>query len=104
MDKVSELSSDAINLLSEGDPRTIGEAMTQCHSLLKNIGVSSKELDDLIEAVLPFSYGAKLTGAGGGGCIIALSDKPQECAEAIRDLGGVPYVTSFAENGVKILI
>ncbi len=103
MDAVSELSSHAINLLSEGDPKVIGEAMTQCHSLLKNIGVSSKELDDLIEAVLPFSFGAKLTGAGGGGCIIALSDKPEECADAIKELGGVPYVTSFAENGVGIL-
>tara|TARA_S200000501_G_scaffold39964_1_gene32608 strand:+ start:5032 stop:5994 length:963 start_codon:yes stop_codon:yes gene_type:complete len=103
MDAVSELSSHAINLLSEGDPKVIGEAMTQCHSLLKNIGVSSKELDDLIEAVLPFSFGAKLTGAGGGGCIIALSDKPEECADAIKELGGVPYVTSFAENGVEML-
>ena len=102
MDAVSELSSDAINLLSKGDPKEIGEAMTRCHSLLKNIGVSSKELDELIEAVLPFSYGAKLTGAGGGGCIISLSDKPEECADAIRELGGVPYVTSFAEKGVKI--
>ena len=77
--------------------------MTQCHSLLKNIGVSSKELDELIEAVLPFSFGAKLTGAGGGGCIIALSEKPQECATAIIKSGGVPYVTSFAENGVRRL-
>ena len=102
MDAISELSDDAVNLLSEGDPKAIGEAMTRCHSLLKNIGVSSKELDELVEAVLPLSFGAKLTGAGGGGCIISLSDKPEECAEAIRELGGVPYVTSFAENGVKI--
>ena len=64
--------------------------------------VKRKELDELVEAVLPLSFGAKLTGAGGGGCIISLSDKPEECAEAIRELGGVPYVTSFAENGVKI--
>ena len=103
MNDISKLSENAINLLLEGDPKAIGEAMTQCHSLLKNIGVSSEELDDLIEAVLPFSFGAKLTGAGGGGCIIALSDKPEECAKAIIESGGVPYVTSFAENGVKIL-
>ena len=103
MNAVSKLSKDAINLLTRGDPEEIGEAMTQCHSLLKNIGVSSKELDELIEAVLPFSFGAKLTGAGGGGCIIALSEKPQECATAIIKSGGVPYVTSFAENGVRRL-
>ena len=103
MDAISTLSSDAINLLSKGDPEVIGEAMTRCHSLLKNIGVSSNELDQLVEAVLPLSFGAKLTGAGGGGCIISLSDKPEECAEAIRELGGIPYVTSFAERGVKMV-
>jgi mevalonate kinase len=102
MDEVSKLSLESIDLLSKGDPQLIGEAMTRCHSLLQKIGVSSPELDNLIEAVLPFSYGAKLTGAGGGGCIIALSDDPEACANAIRETGGVPYVTSFADKGVII--
>ena len=103
MDEVSELSRQAIELLSQGDPVAIGEAMLQCHHLLKEIGVSSSHLDNLVEAVLPFSFGAKLTGAGGGGCIIALSNEPLSCAEAIRKSGGIPYVTSFAENGVQIM-
>ena len=102
MEKVSEISRKSIDILSSGNPEDIGEAMTECHSLLQKIGVSSTELDNLIDAVLPFSFGAKLTGAGGGGCIIALSNEPQACAEAIKKCGGIPYVTSFAEIGVKI--
>ena len=101
MNAVSELSRNAIGLLSEGKPREIGKAMTQCHHLLKKIGVSSLELDELIDAVLPYSFGAKLTGAGGGGCIIALSDEPDRCATAIQNSGGIPYVTSFADCGVR---
>ncbi|MBA46019.1 MAG: mevalonate kinase [Euryarchaeota archaeon] len=102
MEKVSEISQKSIDILSTGNPEAIGDAMTRCHSLLQKIGVSSTELDNLIDAVLPFSFGAKLTGAGGGGCIIALSNEPQACAEEINKCGGIPYITSFAEIGVKI--
>ena len=37
------------------------------HNHLQNLGVSCKELDELVEVARETSLGAKLTGAGGGG-------------------------------------
>tara|TARA_B100001996_G_scaffold272612_1_gene213553 strand:+ start:113 stop:1102 length:990 start_codon:yes stop_codon:yes gene_type:complete len=102
MDEISSLAQSSINLLKTGTPSMIGDAMNQCHSLLREIGVSSLELESLIDAALPFSYGAKLTGAGGGGCILALAKNPSACAKAIKEAGGVAFVTSIAQQGVKL--
>lgn len=61
-----------------GDLETVGEAMRRSHiSLRDDYEVSSPELDTLAEAAweVPGCYGARLTGAGFGGCIVALADK-----------------------------
>ncbi|MCS7283532.1 MAG: galactokinase [Anaerolineae bacterium] len=61
-----------------GDLETVGAAMRQSHiSLRDDYEVSSPELDTLAEAAweVPGCYGARLTGAGFGGCIVALADK-----------------------------
>lgn len=67
-----------------GDLETVGEAMRRSHiSLRDDYEVSSPELDTLAEAAweVPGCYGARLTGAGFGGCIVALAD-----ADAVDDL------------------
>jgi mevalonate kinase len=78
-----------------------GKLMTKDHRLLAILGVSCNELDKLVEAALPHSYGAKLTGAGGGGSMIALTDRPGEVVEAIKNKGGVPYVVKTGVPGVR---
>ncbi|MES2503245.1 MAG: mevalonate kinase [Myxococcota bacterium] len=56
-----------------GDLKQVGLLMNQNHALLKSLGVSTPELDALCEqARQKGALGAKLTGAGGGGCVIAL--------------------------------
>ena len=67
--------------------------------------VSPSKLDVLIEAALNAgALGAKLSGSGGGGCMIALC-LPEDIAkvsEAIRRAGGHPYVTRVAERGLRL--
>ena len=89
------LSSNAAEALRKGDMNQLGELMSINHGLLTAIGVSNEALDKLICASLRAgALGAKLTGAGGGGCMIALStlDKRKEIAEAIRKAGGMPIM------------
>ncbi|MFP4591667.1 MAG: mevalonate kinase [Halobacteriales archaeon] len=63
--------------LAEGDVDEIGRLMDFNHGLLEALGVSSRTLDDMVWAARDAgAAGAKLTGAGGGGCIVALSDAP----------------------------
>lgn len=66
---------DAVAALRAGDLVTVGQAMRRCHeSLRDDYEVSSPELDRLAEAAwaFPGCYGARLTGAGFGGCVVAL--------------------------------
>lgn len=60
--------------LEEGDFKAVGKLMNENHKLLQQIEVSSRELDFLVQvAVKCGAVGAKLTGGGLGGNIIALT-------------------------------
>jgi mevalonate kinase len=50
--------------------------MTVSHNILRAIGVSSRELDEIVERALRAgAYGAKMTGGGGGGAVIAVASE-----------------------------
>jgi mevalonate kinase len=75
------------------------------HELLCAVGVSCKELERLVHAARKAgAYGAKLTGAGGGGCMIALAppEKVEEVADAIQRARGEPIITRKTDVGVLI--
>lgn len=63
--------------LATGDLRACGELMLESHrSLALDFEVSTDRLDQMVEdlAPRPGVYGARLTGAGFGGCVVALTD------------------------------
>ncbi|MGQ0606753.1 MAG: mevalonate kinase [Candidatus Nitrosotenuis sp.] len=70
----SSLIEVALDALKRNDLRTIGEKMLVNQAHLQKIGVSNHILDAMINSVGSISYGAKITGAGDGGCIVALVD------------------------------
>ncbi len=73
---ISQLTFDMRRAIEQGDLPEIGRLMTENHALLKKLGVSTDELDALCaQAIQNGALGAKLTGAGGGGCVIALMPK-----------------------------
>ena len=64
--------------LVDGDTEELGRLMNFNHGLLEALGVSSRSLDAMVWAARDGgSLGAKLTGAGGGGCIVALDETPE---------------------------
>ncbi|MBI0584732.1 MAG: mevalonate kinase [Methanomassiliicoccus sp.] len=101
IDEIGGLTIDGLARLRAGDVEALGRLMTRDHNLLAILGVSTPELQKLVDAALPFSYGAKLTGAGGGGSMIALTDAPEKVARAIRARGGTPYIVRTGVAGVK---
>ena len=61
--------------LEDGRLEEIGRLMDFNHGLLSALGVSSRSLDSMVWAAREAdALGAKLTGAGGGGCIVALDE------------------------------
>ena len=77
--------------LEKYDLKGTGELMNENHRLLQEIGVSSKELDLLVGlAREEGAFGAKLTGGGGGGCMVALTPTltlQEKVAVAIEKVG-----------------
>lgn len=70
MGDVSRLLADAIE---RGDLSAMGRLMDRNQSLLSSLGVSCPQLDRLVVAAREAgALGAKLTGAGRGGCIVAM--------------------------------
>jgi mevalonate kinase len=90
--------------LLAGDWPEAGRLMNQDQELLDELGVSSLELDRLIEAARGAgAYGAKLSGAGGGDCMIALVGPSQrkEVEKAITKAGGEVLKVSLGAFGVR---
>jgi mevalonate kinase len=64
-----------------GDGAGLGAAMNRAHALLGELGVSTPQLDALCASARKAgATGAKLTGAGGGGAVIAIAPRDREAA------------------------
>lgn len=86
------------------DWRKVGHLMNLNQDLLRRLGISSKELENLIKAALDSgAYGAKLSGAGGGDCMIALADKENSnnVKRAIEKAGGKIIEAKIPAEGVR---
>ncbi|MCS7145932.1 MAG: mevalonate kinase [Nitrososphaerota archaeon] len=81
----------------------IGALFTIQHNLLKTIGVSNKALDDAVDVALRAgALGAKLTGAGGGGCVIAVApqNRVKEVAKAVSSKYPV-HILTVPHDGLR---
>lgn len=87
------------------DLETLGHLFNINQGLLSAIGVSSLELEQLIWAARNAgALGAKLTGAGAGGSMIALirEDQISTVSQAIREAGGMPLSVTIDTKGVMV--
>ena len=87
------------------DWETVGKLMNFNQEYLRDLGVSTEKLESMIYAAKQAgAYGAKLSGAGGGDCMIALvlTEKKKEIEDAIASVGGVIVPVSIHEEGVRI--
>jgi mevalonate kinase len=90
--------------LAEGDIDEIGRLMNFNHGLLEALGVSSRSLDAMVWAARNAGAGgAKLTGAGGGGCIVAL-DETDETSTALEYTPGCEdaFRAELDTDGVRV--
>ncbi len=96
-----ELIANALENLKKNDLIGLGSTISTNQKYLEAIGVSNEKLQEMIKLADSTSFGSKLTGAGGGGCIFALTDhtntketinklsKKYECFSAKIDFKGI---------------
>ncbi|KKR90627.1 MAG: Mevalonate kinase [Candidatus Woesebacteria bacterium GW2011_GWD1_41_12] len=91
--------------LENTDYLKLGELMDENQKLLEDLSISSIELGSLTKAARRAgALGAKLSGAGGGDCMVALANKSKtaKIREAIEKSGGVIIDVKFNTEGVRI--
>ncbi len=104
-DGISALVDQAKEKLREGDFERVGRLMDFNQDYLRDLGVSSEKLETLISAAKKAgAWGAKLSGAGGGDCMIALvpAEKRQAVEEAITRVGGLVLHILPGAPGVRL--
>ncbi|WP_254524087.1 mevalonate kinase [Natrinema caseinilyticum] len=78
VEAIGDVVRNGEDALADGDIDELGRLMDFNHGLLSALGVSSRSLDTMVWAARDAgARGAKLTGAGGGGCIVALDPTPE---------------------------
>jgi len=102
VDRIGEIVLEGVEATKRNDKKDIGRLMNENHALLNQLGVGHPALDKLVQACIGHSYGAKMTGAGGGGSMIALTDDLDAVSKAIREAGGEPIIARVGCEGVRV--
>jgi mevalonate kinase len=83
---IGSIATTARQLIESGMPESFGPLMNENHALLRSMNVSSPELDTLVEAAREGgALGAKMSGGGRGGNMIALV-QPGRAKAVVRSL------------------
>ncbi len=96
-DQIGGLVLSARQSIETGELNKLGTLMTENHTLLQKIGVSCPELDHLVDAAISAgACGAKLSGGGGGGNMIALVNetRAEQVCEALKIAGAVTTIST----------
>jgi mevalonate kinase len=101
IDRIEEITEKSHQAILMGDSATLGHLLNKNHEELKELGVSNELLDQLVErAIRSRAMGAKLTGGGMGGCMIALAKDMKDAKNISKELlkGGATKVWYFSTD------
>ena len=104
VESASAVSEMAAERLTGNDMKGLGELFSFNHAVLSNLGVSNESLDRLVDASLSLgSYGAKLTGAGGGGSVISVAPegKQKRISSGLNARGFETFRAEIPVRGVR---
>lgn len=101
--EIGEISRSAIIPLMDGELEKIGDLMNRNNKLLNILGVGHEATTRIIDSVSRFSYGAKITGAGGGGSVIILPREREIVMEILEKMNVKYHNVKMDNNGVSIL-
>jgi mevalonate kinase len=104
VEAIGDVVRNGEGVLREADLEELGRLMNFNHGLLSALGVSGRKLDSMVwTAREAGALGAKLTGAGGGGCIVAL-DRTEQTRTALEYTPGCEdaFRAELDTDGVRV--
>lgn len=101
IEAIGRLTQEALVAMKVGHIDKLGRLMTENHALLQNLTVSSPELDNLVDTALQNgALGAKLSGGGRGGNMIALvtENTSDNVINALKNVGATRVIETILEQ------
>jgi len=100
LDTMGDLARAGMDALAAGDITALARLFNMAHGLLSGVGVSTPALDELVHtARAAGALGAKLTGAGGGGAVIAIAaEHSDEVLRKWRAKGYYGFTTTIGHD------
>ncbi len=102
--RMEEIVQSAKTALLKQDSTVLGELMNQNHQILCSLGVSHPKLDQIVKICNDYgALGTKITGAGGGGCVICLieDDRIPALQRGLTEKGIAFFLTNITHTGLQ---
>jgi mevalonate kinase len=100
---IQSVVEDARRCIATGDISSLGQLMDLNHMFLAGLMLSTPEIEDAVRIARDAgALGAKLTGSGGGGCVLALTqDSPSRVLEAWQARKLRCFATTLSATSVR---
>jgi len=101
--EIGSLARRGVSLLRSGDVVGLGKALREGQSLLETLGAVPTELGELVDKLQNRAgvLGVRLSGAGGGDCVLILADEPGKAAAAAAELGLEVLDLTLEQRGLQ---
>ncbi len=105
MERIGEVAEEVASAVEDGNVEKVGLLMNVNHGLLSALGVSTLRIDEIVNvARRSGALGAKVTGAGTGGCAVAVfedEEPARRVAETLRAVGYDAWVVRTVSGGYR---
>ncbi len=100
--KIGEMSHKMLDALKRKDFQKMKAIINQTQKNLAELGVSTKEINEISRAVQKIDGGAKLCGAGGGGIVLCYHEDKNKLIGLIKTIGYPFWEAELAVEGVRV--
>ena len=100
MKRIGNITQEGVKAVTKGDIVKVGELMNENHSELKVFGISTEQIEKIVSIGREYGYGAKLTGAGGGGAVIIIPREKEKLLKKLKELNVMVFDTSTTSAGI----
>ena len=98
--KESELVDDVLRIFQENEITELGQKVIENQKYLEAIGISNDTLREMVKVGNKASFGTKITGAGGGGCVFSLTNE-ENAGETLKEFKNKNYECFSAKIDFK---
>lgn len=103
-----QIYEEGIKAIQKQNLKDLGNLINQNHQLLSKLSISNVLIDKIVETCNSFgALGTKITGAGGGGCVLSLIDRKDHLSESkllarLNELGLDYFFTRVDRLGLRL--